>query len=279
MDKYLFLVSKKLNNFSVKDFLLASDVSQEIIKSIKVGGIKINGILNQNINDKVYIGDKVEITLPIGEVNEFIKPIKGDLNIVYEDEYFIAVVKERGILTHSSKHDKTLSLEELTLGYFALKPFTFRPINRLDKDTSGIIIVAKDMLSASKLNSLISEGKIKKYYKAVAVGNPNKRKFIIEKPIKRLSEDSVKRVCSEDGKYAKTIVKVVKKLPNDKFLADIELITGRTHQIRVHLSSIGYPLYADSLYGEKVNGESYDLVAYKLSFVHPFTNKKLKIEI
>ena len=279
VEKYSFKVDKKLNNLSVEDFLKGVGLSQEIIKCVKIGGIKVNGNLNTNINDKVYCKDIVEITFLKEEVNEFITPVKGDLKVLYEDEFFIALYKERGILTHSSKHDKTLSLEELTLGYFAPKPFTFRPINRLDKDTSGIIIVAKDMLSASKLNSLISEGKIKKYYKAVAVGNPNKRKFIIEKPIKRLSEDSVKRVCAEDGKYAKTIVKVVKKLPNNKFLADIELITGRTHQIRVHLSSIGYPLYADSLYGEKVNGESYELCAYKLSFVHPFTKRRITIAI
>ena len=111
------------------------------------------------------------------------------------------------------------------------------------------------------------------------VWHPNKRKFIIEKPIKRLSEDSVKRVCSEDGKYAKTIVKVVKKLPNNKFLADIELITGRTHQIRVHLSSIGYPLYGDALYGEKIEGESYQLTAYLLKFKHPFTKRRIIIAI
>lgn len=279
MDKYVFLVNKKLNNYTVKDFLLESGVSQEIIKSIKIGGIKVNGELNQNINDKVHIGDRVEIILPIGEVNEFIKPIKGNLKVVYEDEYFLAVIKEMGIITHSSKYDKTPSLEELVLGYFAPNPFVFRPINRLDKDTLGIVIIAKDMLSASKFNDLIKNGKIEKRYKAVAVGKPKKRKIIIEKPIKRQSENSVKRVCSEDGKYAKTIVKVEKLLPDNKFLADIKLITGRTHQIRVHLSSIGYPLYGDALYGEKIEGETFSLTAYLLKFIHPFTKKRIKIEI
>ena len=279
MNKYVFLVGKKLNNYTLKDFLLESDISQEIIKSIKIGGIKVNGKLNQNINDKVHIRDKVEITLPIGEVNKYAKPIKGDLRILYEDEYFLAVVKEKGIITHSSKYDKTLSLEELVLGYFAPTPFVFRPINRLDKDTLGIVIIAKDMLSASKLNDLIKDGKIEKRYKAVAVGSPKKRKFIIEKPIKRQSENSVKRGCCEDGKYAKTIVKVEKLLPDNKFLADIKLITGRTHQIRVHLSSIGYPLYADSLYGEKVEGETFSLTAYLLKFKHPFTKKQIVLKM
>ena len=279
MNNYSYKVNKKFNNITVKDFLILKGLSQEIIKSVKIGGIFINGKLNQNINDKVYKKDKVEIVLPVGEVNKYIIPVKGNLKVLYEDEYFIAVIKERGIITHSSKHDKTLSLEELVLGYFAPNTFVFRPINRLDKDTSGIVIIAKDMYSASKLNDLIKNGKIKKYYQAVAVGKPKKRKFIIEKPIKKLSENGVKRVCNEDGKYAKTIVKVKKFLLNNKFVADIKLITGRTHQIRVHLSSIGYPLYADSLYGEKVKGETYELVAYKLAFNHPFTNKKLKIEI
>ncbi len=279
MDNYNYKVDKKLNNYTIKDFLITKGLSQEIIKVVKIGGIKVNGVLNKNINDNVYKNDTVEIILPIGEINEFVKPKKSNLKVLYEDEYFIAVYKEKGIITHSSKHDKTLSLEEQVLGYFAPNTFVFRPINRLDKDTSGIIIVAKDMLSASKLNDLIKNGEIKKYYWAVAVGKPKKRKFVIEKPIKRLNESGVKRVCSEDGRYAKTIVKVEKILKDNKFLANIKLITGRTHQIRVHLSNVGYPLYADALYGKKVQGETFSLTAYRLVFRHPFTNKRIKLEI
>ena len=277
MDKFLFTVSEKLNNIKLVDFLTANGISNQIIQKIKFGNINVNGIKSTNVNDRLSCGDKVEINLPQDDKNPFINAIKGKLDVVYEDEYMLAVVKESGMLTHQSRHNNTPSLDQITCGYFAPKPFTFRAINRLDRDTSGIILIAKDMISASKLSNQLIKGDFEKTYTAVVVGCPKEESFIIDMPIKRQDENSMKRVCASDGKSAKTECKLI-KTQNGLSTLDVILHTGRTHQIRVHLSSIGLPLYADALYGQRVQGESYYLCADRLSFTYPFTNKRINLD-
>ena len=198
---------------------------------------------------------------------------------MYEDDYLLIVNKESGVLTHSSRYNTAPSLEGLVYNYCKNSPFTFRPINRLDKDTCGIVLIAKDEYVASLLNSELKQGKFEKRYVAKVKNKPLESHFIIEKPIKRQSSSSIKRECASDGKYAKSECNIIKKLENGNSIIDVRLITGRTHQIRVHLSSIGFPLYADSLYGEGVEGETYTLCAKRLQFIHPVTKKELIIEL
>ena len=133
------------------------------------------------------------------------------------------------------------------------------------------------MLTASFLSEQMKRGEIKKTYSALVVGKPKENHFFIEKPIKRISENSMKRVCDKDGQYAKTECFVVGETKDGFTQIDAKLHTGRTHQIRVHLSSIGLPLYADALYGEKVEGKTYTLHAKSLEFIHPFTKEKIKL--
>jgi 23S rRNA pseudouridine1911/1915/1917 synthase len=163
-------------------------------------------------------------------------------------------------------------------GYFHPNPFTFRAVNRLDKDTSGIVLIAKDMLTASLLSNQIKSGEFIKTYLAIVVGKPNKNHFFIEKPIMKESENSIKRVCNDKGKYAKTECFYIKDINENLSLLKLVLHTGRTHQIRVHLSSINLPLYADSLYGERVDNESYYLHANSLTFNHPYNKEKITLK-
>ncbi len=278
MKKYIFTVDEQCNNFKVKDYLKIVGISQEIIIKIKFGCVFVNDKKLLNINDTLRSRDKVKIVMPKDEVNPYIKPIKSKLQIVYEDDYFLGVVKPKGMLTHSLKYNQSVALDQIVCGYFLPEKFTFRAINRLDKDTSGIILVAKDMISASFLGNMLKNGEIKKRYQAVVCGVPEEEHFIIEKPIKRESESIIKRVCCESGKYAKTECFFIKKLSDNLSLLDIVLHTGRTHQIRVHLSSVNLPLYADSLYGKKVEGETYELCAKSLEFIHPFTKEKILLK-
>ncbi len=277
MKEFVFTVEQKFNNYKCIDFLKSISISAEIIGKIKFGGVFVGEKQLSNINERVNAGAQVKIVFPLDEPNPYITPQKSKLDIVFEDEYMIAVNKQKGVLTHSSKSNSAPSLEEMVCGYFLPNPFTFRAINRLDRDTSGIVLIAKDMLTASFLGEQMKRGEIKKTYSALVVGKPNAKHFIIEKPIKRQNPNSMKRVCADDGQFAKTECFVVGEIKDGFTQIDAKLHTGRTHQIRVHLSSIGLPLYADALYGEKVDGKTYTLHAKSLEFIHPFTKEQIKL--
>lgn len=278
MKEFSFIINEKFNNYKIIDFLKCVGISDEIIKKVKFGGIFLDERLVKNINERVKSCQTLKMVLPKDEPNAYVTPIKGELKIIYEDEYLLAVVKPKGMHTHASKSQK-LSLDQLVCGYFLPESFVFRAINRLDKDTSGIILIAKDMYTASLLGEQMKKGNIKKSYQAVIVGTPKEKHFFIEKPIKRQAEGNIKRVCDKDGKYAKTECMLVKTLDNGNSILDIILHTGRTHQIRVHLASVGLPLYADGLYGERVKSENYELKAKNLEFIHPFTGKNILLTI
>lgn len=275
MKEFLFKVNRAQEGLSTLEFLKTQGVSLEIIQKVKKGGVYINDKLLLNINDAVKVGDKLKMVLPPDGENSFALSVKGDLSVIYEDEYMLVVDKESGVLTHSSKYSENISLEQLVKGYFAPNPFTFRAINRLDKDTSGIVLIAKDEYTASLLGEQMKSGEIKKTYLALTMGTPKGKKFIVEKPIKRENQNGIKRICASDGQYAKTEFEVLSKTAQGLNVIKALLHTGRTHQIRVHLASEGMPLYADALYGTKVDGESYYLHAYELEFIHPFTKQKM----
>lgn len=279
MKEHIFEVEQKFNNYKCKDFFKSIGVSKEILLKIKNGGIVVNDDILTNVNNLVRCGDKVKIVLPKDQSNPFVIPIKGELEILYQDEYMLAVYKPSGMPTHNSKGNALVSLDQLVCGYFSPQEFTFRAVNRLDRDTSGIVLVAKDMLSCSVLGELVKRGEIKKTYLALVNGVPSEEHFIIEKPIKREKDGSMKRVCADDGKYAKTECFLKEKLPNGLSWLSIILHTGRTHQIRVHLSDYGLPLYGDGLYGVAEKGKNYTLIANELSFIHPFTKEEVNIKL
>ncbi|MBO5851164.1 MAG: RluA family pseudouridine synthase [Clostridia bacterium] len=276
MKTFTFKVEKQFNNYTILNFLKEIGVSNEIIKKVKFNGLFLNETKIKNINDLVKEGDVIKVVFN-DVLNPFIKAQNGNLQVVYEDEYLLVVNKESGVLTHSSRHNESLSLEGLVYNYNKSEPYAFRAVNRLDKDTRGLVLIAKDELTASLLNEQIKQGKIEKRYIAKVKNEPKQNHFIIEKSIKRQSENSVKRVVDGGGQYAKTECFYLGKDENGLHNLEVLLHTGRTHQIRVHLQSENLALYADALYGEKVAEKTYYLNAYKLTFTHPFLNKKLTL--
>ncbi len=220
-------------------------------------------------------GDLVEISLP-KEVSEGIPPMDIPLEIVYEDDYIIVVNKPKNMPTHPSKGNNLPTLANAVMARYG-GDFVFRAITRLDRDTSGLVLIAKDAISANRLSTEIKRGRIHKKYIALVERVPEKEHGIICAPIRRERDGEIKRVVAPDGKEATTEY-FVKEIIGENALCEVILHTGRTHQIRVHFAHIGHPLLGDFLYGTE-NDEGYKLTCTELGFHHPATNEYVTFNI
>ena len=274
MKELKLTVEKDFDGKKILDFLkLGFSLSASLIKKVKFGGVFING---ENVHMRALIkeGDVVTVILP-EESSDGIRPLSFPLDVIYEDDYILAVNKPVGMPTHPSKGNSLPTLAEGVMAHFAPEKFVFRAINRLDRDTSGIVIIAKDPVSADKLSREMKSGGYVKRYLAIAKGVPSPEKAIIDAPIERVAEGNIKRCVRPDGKRAITEYEVIKVLCSGDSLLRITLHTGRTHQIRVHMAYIGHPLVNDFLYGEKTGEENYKLHSESIEFTHPFTNERI----
>ncbi len=246
MLKRNYNITDDFNGKQVQQLLKYYGYSRAAITSLKHGdGLKLNGEHIRTI-DILKKGDI--LTVQTEDKTDIIPNPLLDISVVYEDEDIIVFDKPPFMAVHPSlKHyDDTLA------NYFtALCPdFTFRSINRLDRNTSGAVVVAKNQLTASRLSGNPKHHPKKLYY-AVVGGDISKEYGCageIIAPIARVSESIINREVRLDGQYAHTVFKVIKSSEKMSFL-EISLVTGRTHQIRVHFSHIGYPLVGDDLYG------------------------------
>lgn len=263
------------------DKYLASntDYSRETIsKMIDSGFILVNG-KNIKSSYKINIGDVIEIK------NGFIKEVhleenKMDINIVYEDEYLMIINKDSGVVVHpgSGRENNTLVNGLLYYGKTLSKNDNFRPgiVHRLDKDTSGLMVVAKNDLTHELLSDYFKNKKVHREYIALLDGVFPQKKAIIDAPIGRSKTYFDKMEVRSDGKRAITNLEVIKKY-KDYTLVRLVLETGRTHQIRVHLSYIGYPVHNDPVYSKcKCTEFGQFLHSAKISFIHPNTGKLLE---
>ena len=196
--------------------------------------------------------------------------------ILYEDDDILAVNKPHGMPTHPSLYHFDGTLANGVMHYFKDTPFTFRAPSRLDRDTSGVIIIAKNAFAAASISKQIISGDFKKEYIALCVGTVSQKIGTINAPIKREAAGIIKRQISEDGKPAVTNYEVLEE-KNGFSLVKATPITGRTHQIRLHLSHIGIPIFADFLYGTDVPEERIRLHCKSIEFFHPATNNIQKI--
>lgn len=261
----------------IKDFLRQRlSLSVTLIKKVKFGGVFVNGEC-VTMRKLLAEGDTVRVVLPRGEDSEHVEPVDLPLTVLYEDEYILAVDKPTNMPTHPSRYNSLTTLANLVRAYVGTS-FVFRAITRLDRDTSGIVLIAKDQRTAARLSEEMKSGRIEKTYEALLSNAPKEREGEINAPIEREAPDTVKRAVREGGKSALTRYKVKEILPDGRAICKVFPITGRTHQIRVHMAYIGAPLYADFLYGEKIEGENYHLRCTSLSFPHPYTNEKITIK-
>jgi 23S rRNA pseudouridine1911/1915/1917 synthase len=250
--------------------------SASLVKRVKFGGVSVNGEV-VTMRRILKLGDVLEIKMP-REQSKNVEPIRAPLDVVYEDEYLLIVNKSRSMPTHPSKGNSLITLAN-AVAYYLGMPTVFRAINRLDRDTSGLVLIAKDAFSAGLLGKMMKNREITKKYTAVVSGVPNEKHGIIDAPIAREREGDIKRVVRSDGKRAVTEYELIELLEDGNSLCRVLLHTGRTHQIRVHFAHIGHPLVNDFLYGTRASDEeTYRLHCSSLEFVHPITRKKLIIE-
>ena len=234
---------------------------------------------------KVQVGDIIEIeALPPKEINLEAEEIP--LDIIYEDKDIIVVNKPKGMVVHPANGNPngTLVNAVMSICKDSLSGIggELRPgiVHRLDKDTSGILIVAKNDKSHINLSEQIKNHEVKKTYIAIVRGLIKENEATINMPIGRSTKDRKKMDVTEKGRNAVTHFKVLARSDKNTLL-EVNIETGRTHQIRVHLSHIGYPIIGDNVYSNgknKWNIEGQCLHAWKLDFVHPITNEKMHLE-
>lgn len=276
-------ISEHENNMSLKEYLKDElKFSTRFIRAtVSNGGITVNG---EKVNLKYILktGDIIKVEVFKNE-SQNIKAEKMDLDIIYEDIDIAVVNKPPGMIVHPTKRYPLGTLSNGLLYHFKEKGENciVRLVNRLDMYTSGLIIVAKNQFSHMSLARDMSSSNFKRSYMSIVHGHTDNDKGTIDLPIYRdEKEDSIKRVVDYRGKKSITHYKVVEKY-YDSSLLSLDLETGRTHQIRVHLSHLGNPIYGDSLYGN-TNDINYierqALHAYKVSFPHPRTGESIKIE-
>jgi pseudouridine synthase, rluA family len=275
--KLTYVNSSKYSN--VKEVLKAefSMSDRLLLKLKKLDKIYLNGNVT-SVNHPVLENNLIECYLDYEEDNSNIVPTEMPLNIIYEDEAYIVVNKPAGIPVHPSMDHYTDSLSNGIAFYFnqiGLKK-KIRPVNRLDKDTSGIVIFAKnEYIQECLVRQMKSKEFIKKYI-AVVNGNLDNLEGTINAPIARKEGSIIERCVSETGDIAITHYKVLKR-KTDFDIVECILETGRTHQIRVHFAYLGHSLLSDTLYGTSsslINRQA--LHAYKVEFTHPLSKKKVK---
>ena len=251
--------------------------SRRIIRSLKKeDGIRVNGEVAPAWR-RLNSGDKLELYLPL--VEQTINPEPIPLDVVYEDQDLVVMVKPPGMLVHPVKkyQSGTLANGLLYRWRAAGESCSFHPVHRLDRLTSGLVLVAKNQWVHQQLSLQLESGKMSRLYLALCKGVLPKTSGRIDAPIKE-QPDSALRIIEADGKPAVTRYRVIGKGECSTLLV-VKLYTGRTHQIRVHLSHLGYPLWGDPLYGTPdQNLPRTGLHAVSLSFHHPRLERKIKVK-
>jgi len=259
------------------------DVSRnQVEKLVKDGLVHINSKTITKTSFKVAVGDRVEYTIKKAD-KRVVAPIDFDVDILYEDEYLLVINKPSGLVVHPAPSVKEPTLVDWLIHKgISLSTISGEErhgiVHRIDKETTGALVVAKDNKTHEKLSEQLQDKSMGRYYLAL-IDCPLKEEIAVNKPIGRNPKNRLMMSVVPDGKSAKTAFVKLTQSRHDVELIAAKLFTGRTHQIRVHLNTLGRHILGDDVYGFKTKREKIPRVflhAYLLYLMHPVTGKRME---
>ncbi|WP_338753582.1 RluA family pseudouridine synthase [Bacillus sp. FJAT-52991] len=266
----------------LREFLVGQKISKRALTDIKYNGGQI--LVNdqeENVRYNVEVGDRIELIFPREIRSDGMKGERLPLSIVFEDAYVLVVAKPAGMNTIPSREHPAGSLANALISYYEQQGIeaTVHIVTRLDRDTSGLVLIAKHRHIHHLFSEMQKQRLVSRSYVALASGLFSSTVGVIEQPIGRKETSIIEREVREDGQYACTRYELIHQY---KTFAQVrlKLETGRTHQIRVHLSHIGHPLLGDDLYGgpmENITRQA--LHCSDLAFRHPVTEEEMNFHL
>jgi len=274
-----YIIDEDSAGLRVEQFLRRKRYSGQNLSEIKrmPKSILVNGV-HYYMRQELSTGDHLQVRICETQNSEKIPPTKLPLDIIYEDEDLLVLNKPAGMPIHPSLNNYTNSIANALAYYFQSqgKPFIFRCCNRLDRDTSGLTIVSKHLVSGSILSDMTKHREVHREYLAIARGSVTPSEGTIQAPLGRKEGTIIERTVDwEHGEDAVTHYKVVKEA-NGHSLVSLRLETGRTHQIRIHMKYLGYPLIGDYLYNPDMEYMTRQaLHSHHMEFTHPITGEHM----
>lgn len=274
-----YIIDEDSSGLRVEQFLRRKRYSGQNLSEIKrmPKSILVNGV-HYYMRQELSTGDHLQVRICETQNSEKIPPTKLPLDIIYEDEDLLVLNKPAGMPIHPSLNNYTNSIANALAYYFQSqgKPFIFRCCNRLDRDTSGLTIVSKHLVSGSILSDMTKYRKVHREYLAIVRGSVTPSEGTIQAPLGRKDGTIIERTVDwEHGEDAVTHYKVVKEA-NGHSLVSLRLETGRTHQIRIHMKYLGYPLIGDYLYNPDMEYMTRQaLHSHHMEFTHPITGEHM----
>ena len=274
-----YIIDEDSAGLRVEQFLRRKRYSGQNLSEIKrmPKSILVNGV-HYYMRQELSTGDHLQVRICETQNSEKIPPTKLPLDIIYEDEDLLVLNKPAGMPIHPSLNNYTNSIANALAYYFQSqgKPFIFRCCNRLDRDTSGLTIVTKHLVSGSILSDMTKYREVHREYLAIARGSVTPSEGTIQAPLGRKEGTIIERTVDwEHGEDAVTHYKLVKEA-NGHSLVSLRLETGRTHQIRIHMKYLGYPLIGDYLYNPDMEYMTRQaLHSHHMEFTHPITGEHM----
>lgn len=275
-----YYIDEASDGLRIEQFLRRKGYSGQNLTEIKrmPKSVLVNGE-HYYMREQLKKGDHLAICICETECSEKIPPTEIPLNIVYEDEDIIVINKPAGMPIHPSMNNYTNSMANALAWYYQKqgKPFIFRCCNRLDRDTSGLTVVAKHLVSGNILSSMVYKREIHREYQAIVRGHVTPESGTINAPLARKPGTIIERMVDfENGETAITHYHLAEE-SNGHSLVSLKLETGRTHQIRIHMKYLGFPLIGDYLYNPDMEYISRQaLHSHRLVFNHPITGEHME---